>query len=89
MQNGTLDISLEYCAPCGYGHKVLALTEEILKIREIEHHIRSWTLLPSSGGCFELTINGENVFSKRSLGRHAEPGECLSLIQARVPKLMP
>lgn len=89
MQNGTLDISLEYCAPCGYAPKAIELTKEVMGIREVEYHVKSWTLIPSSGGCFELTINGEVVFSKKALGRHAEPGECLKLIQERLPTLMP
>lgn len=89
MQNGTLDISLEYCAPCGYAPRAIGLSEEVLKIRDVEFHIKSWTLIPSSGGCFELKINGETVFSKKALGRHAEEGECLELIRQKLPTIMP
>jgi selenoprotein W-related protein len=32
-------------------------------------------LIESSGGVFEVTIDGRLVFSKKQLGRHAEPGE--------------
>ena len=39
------------------------------------------TMLPSSGGVFEVTVDGELVFSKKALGRHAEPGEILELIR--------
>lgn len=84
MQQPTLEISLEYCAPCGYTARVLELSQEILGEREIEHYIASWKLIPSKGGCFELVINGELVFSKKSLGRHAEPGEVASLIRAKL-----
>jgi selenoprotein W-related protein len=38
-------------------------------------------LLESSGGAFEVEVDGALLFSKRSLGRHAESGEILSLIQ--------
>ena len=34
-------------------------------------------LKPSSGGVFEVTVDGKDVFSKKSLGRFPEPGECL------------
>jgi selenoprotein W-related protein len=34
----------------------------------------------SSGGVFEVTVDGRLVFSKKSLGRHAEPGEIVRLI---------
>jgi selenoprotein W-related protein len=37
-------------------------------------------LVRSSGGVFEVTVDGRLVFSKRELGRHAEPGEVLRLI---------
>jgi len=41
-------------------------------------------LLDSSGGVFEVTVDGALVFSKKRLGRHAEPGEVLGLIERRL-----
>ena len=38
-------------------------------------------LVPSSGGVFEVTVDGRLVFSKRALRRHAEQGEILRLIR--------
>lgn len=32
-------------------------------------------LQPSSGGVFEVTYNGDLIFSKKALGRFPEPGE--------------
>lgn len=40
------------------------------------------TLLKSSGGVFEVTVDGALVFSKKALGRHAEPGEIVRLMQS-------
>ena len=40
-------------------------------------------LIEASGGLFEVTVDGELVFSKKELGRHAEPGEVLGLIRER------
>jgi selenoprotein W-related protein len=37
-------------------------------------------LVESSGGVFEVTVDGRLVFSKKKLGRHAEPGEVLRLM---------
>lgn len=51
--------------------------------------IRSWLLLPRSGGLFEVTVNGELVFSKKALGRHAEPGEIRAAVLARLDALRP
>jgi selenoprotein W-related protein len=40
-------------------------------------------LIPGGGGVFEVRVDGELVFSKKALGRHAHPGEVLALIQGR------
>jgi selenoprotein W-related protein len=38
-------------------------------------------LMPSSGGVFEVQVDGNLVFSKRALRRHAQPGEVVELIR--------
>ena len=38
-------------------------------------------LVPSSGGVFEVTVDGTLVFSKKALRRHAQPGEVVDLIR--------
>ncbi len=38
-------------------------------------------LIESSGGLFEVTVDGNLVFSKQELGRHAEAGEVLRLMR--------
>jgi selenoprotein W-related protein len=37
-------------------------------------------LVRSSGGVFEVSVDGRQVFSKKALGRHAQPGEIVKLI---------
>jgi selenoprotein W-related protein len=44
-------------------------------------HIASLTLLPSSGGRFEVKADDVLVFSKKALGRHAEEGEVARLLR--------
>ena len=46
-------------------------------------------LIPSSGGRFEVVHNGELIFSKVSLKRHAEPGEVAGLVEARIGPPIP
>lgn len=60
----------------------------MLKVREIEYFIRSWTLIPASGGVFEVVVNGEVVFSKKTLKRHAEPGEAKAAIVKQMEAVM-
>jgi len=52
-------------------------------VAEIEqaHPEATVELVESSGGAFEVTVDGQTVFSKMQLGRHAEPGEVLGLIE--------
>jgi selT/selW/selH-like putative selenoprotein len=38
----------------------------------------------SSGGLFEVTVEGELVYSKKTLGRHAKPGEVVQLIREKM-----
>lgn len=55
--------------------------------RELEAYIASWRLIPSRGGKFEVVVNGELVFSKKALGRHAEPGEIRTAIVAKLDEV--
>jgi selenoprotein W-related protein len=63
------------------------LTAEILQERPIEQFIDSWKLIPTKGGVFEITINGELIFSKKALNRHAEPGEVRELILKKLDEV--
>jgi len=53
--------------------------DELLK--NYEHVIETITLVPSEGGRFEVTVNGQLLYSKLQLHRHAEPGEVLGLVK--------
>ena len=48
-----------------------------------EQVIQSLALLPSVGGRFEVRVDGEVIFSKHALKRHAEPGEIIRLLDER------
>ena len=56
--------------------------DELLK--NYEHVIETITLVPSDGGKFEVTVNGQLVYSKLETKRHAEPGEVLGLVRKLV-----
>jgi len=62
----------------------VSLVDELL--REFEHDIQSLEILPSDGGRFEVRVNDAVVFSKKQVGRHAEPGEVAGLIRKMVEK---
>lgn len=56
----------------------MSLAEELLK--HYEHVIETMTLVPSDGGRFEVSVNGQLLYSKSEKHRHAEPGEVLGLV---------
>jgi len=61
----------------------VSLVNELLDDEELEAQIASMNLIPASGGRFEVTVNDELVFSKKTLGRHAEPGEVYGIVKAK------
>jgi selenoprotein W-related protein len=56
----------------------------MLKVHETR--LGAVELVPSSGGKFEVSLNGNLVFSKASLGRHPEEGEVLRLVEKALQK---
>jgi selenoprotein W-related protein len=60
----------------------VGLATELLK--QFEHGIESMALIPSDGGRFEVTVNGELIYSKLQTNRHAEAGEVVGLIHKLV-----
>jgi len=40
-------------------------------------------MIPSRGGRFEVLEDGHPVFQKSKLGRHAKPGEVVSLLEKK------
>ena len=56
--------------------------DELLK--HYEHLIEEIKLVPSDGGRFEVTANGQLLYSKLETHRHAEPGEVLGLVRTMV-----
>lgn len=57
----------------------MGLTNDLLK--QFEAQIESLELIPSDGGRFEVTVNGNLVYSKLQTKRHAEPGEVVGLVR--------
>ena len=55
------------------------MTEELLN--NYQHVINTLTLITGSKGAFEVKVNGDLIFSKKQLKRHAEPGEVLELFK--------
>ena len=53
-------------------------------IKNYEHVIEAIIIVPSDGGRFEVTVNGQLLFSKLETHRHAEVGEVTGLVRKLV-----
>ena len=62
----------------------MSLFNELMQDKAIESQIETIQIIPSSGGRFEVTVNDELVYSKKSTGRHANPGEVHQLVKAKL-----
>ncbi len=50
-------------------------------LHSFEPEIEMITLIPSDGGRFEVTVNGELIYSKLQTQRHANAGEVNELVR--------
>jgi selenoprotein W-related protein len=46
-----------------------------------QHIIKEFTFITGTKGAFEFKVNDELLYSKKQIGRHAEPGEVLELFK--------
>jgi selenoprotein W-related protein len=58
------------------------LTAKLLET--YKRKIESLELVPSGGGCFELTLDGDLVYSKLATGEFPNEGEMVKLVGKRV-----
>ena len=57
-----------------------------LLLNSLKQKITDLTLVPSGGGCFELAVNGELVYSKLQTGKFPDEPWALEAVSARVKK---
>ena len=53
-------------------------------LHDYQHVITDLTLVTGSGGVFDVEVDGELLFSKKQIGRHAHDGEVLGLFRERI-----
>ena len=53
---------------------------------KFEERLDAVRVVPDRGGRFEVTFDGELIYSKLATHRHAEPGEVSRLITERLKK---
>lgn len=61
MANRLPTIGIEYCHECGYLGFATKLTEALL--RTFEGQLGGVLVIPSTGGAYELTLDGRSIYS--------------------------
>lgn len=56
-----------------------------LLLSTLKRKITSLEMVPSKGGCFEVDVDGERVYSKVKTGQFPDESDVLRLVQLRVP----
>jgi len=75
-------ITIEYCTSWGYLNRAVSLANNLLS--ENKKSISELTLIPSSGGVFEVKLDSDLVFSKKELQRYPEENEIEELVKERL-----
>lgn len=75
-------ITIEYCTSWNYVPRAVSLTEKLLN--EFKDGLAEVTIVPSSGGVFEVALNGKLLFSKKELERFPNDGEVESKLRDEI-----
>ena len=58
-------------------------------VHDYQHVIESITLVTGGAGVFDVVVDGDLLYSKKQTGRHADPGEVLTLFAERYAQNVP
>lgn len=53
-------------------------------LEDFEHNLDDITLIPSTGGVYEVVVDDRKVYSKKATGRHAEYAEVGDVVRELV-----
>lgn len=72
-------VKVEFCMQWNYAPKAASFAEELFS--HFRSDISNLELVPSSGGAFEVTVNGEKIYSKLDKGVFPDPQEIIAQIK--------
>ncbi len=75
-----MTLSIEYCNSWNYLPRASRMAADLLD--KFGTNISKLTLVPSSGGVYEVTKNDKIIFSKKELNRFPELEEIITLIES-------
>ena len=75
-----MKLSIEYCNAWNYLPIASRMAADLLE--KYGNNVTDLTLIPSSGGVYEVTKNGTLIFSKKELERFPELDEIIDIIES-------
>jgi selenoprotein W-related protein len=72
-------IDIKYCSKCRCLLRASWMAQEILSTFEDE--VDGLSLLPGTGGIFEITVNGQLIWSRKEMGGFPEIAELKKLVR--------
>lgn len=72
-------VEISYCTQCRWLLRAAWLAQELLTT--FEQDLYNVALKPGTGGIFEITLNGQLIFSRKEAGRFPEAKEIKQLIR--------
>jgi len=75
-------IEIEYCTQCRWMLRATWMTQELLTT--FEGDLVRASLIPGTGGVFDIRLNGELIFSRKEAQRFPETKEIKQLIRDRI-----
>ena len=72
-------IEIEYCTQCRWLLRAAWLAQELLTTFDAD--LNAVSLMPGTGGVFEVRLNGATLFSRKTEGRFPESKELKQLIR--------
>lgn len=79
---GRSAVSITYCTQCRWLLRAAWLAQELLTTFEAD--LAGVTLVPGTGGVFEVRVGEELVFSRQAAARFPEAAEIKRLVRDRV-----
>lgn len=73
------EVKVEFCMQWNYAPKAASFAEELFN--HFRHNIPTLDLVPSSGGAFEVTVNGNKIYSKLDSGVFPDTQEMIQKIE--------
>lgn len=75
-------VEIEYCTQCGWLLRAAWIAQELLTTFSTD--LGEVALVPGTGGVFEVRVDGETVWSRKSEGRFPEAKEVKQRVRDRV-----